>query len=262
MDLKTKLLWLAGLMALVAALQIQGAAAAARSGKSKCPSSRELEMDKCAASMGFLGDHSFVVPKNESAMSAFCSKLKDSIGCIQSYSRDCLQGLTKQILTGLLKRGKHQYQSICQTETARNEFRTKLGCMSDDKIGQFHECMDASIARFEFIRDQVRPDHKLPALCCSYQLFFVDTVETLNSICGAANEAIEFVLKLVTGTTGEFLQLVCEGHRSMDDCKRSDKTKEPLRKLDQVTKLAKIGKLEPRAKSLIPPLLEILDASN
>lgn len=122
--------------------------------------------------------------------------------------------------------------------------------------------MDASICRFEFIRGQIKQENRLPSLCCSYQIFFADTGKTLNNLCGAENEANKYVFKLVTGTTGEFLQLICDGHRTMDECRTSARTSDTVKRLEQVTQQAKAAKIKPKAKSLIPPLLDILDTSN
>lgn len=242
---------------------------------SKCPKERDLEMDLCASRMGFLGDHSFVVPKNLTSMTTFCDTLKSSIGCIQNYSRECLQGFTRQLLTSLLKRGKQQYSLICLEEASRREFQRKMSCLTDDKIDQFHLCMDASIARFEHIAGQVRSANRLPALCCSYQIFNKDVDETLSRLCpanvgrrqggpsggGGQSETNQFVRKVVGGTAGEFFSLVCDNHRSLDECRASDKTRDSLKKLEQVTKQVRAGKVRPKSKSLIPVLLEILDNS-
>lgn len=252
----------AALWRLLAAAALWAAGVAALEQRAKCPASRQLEMDACASRLGFLGDHSFVVPKNLSAMDAFCGQLKEPIGCLQSYSRDCLQGFTRQILTSLMRRGKQQHSAICQSDAARAEFVAKMACLADDKIQQLNSCLDASVARFEFIRDQVRAEGRLPGLCCSYQIFSADSGQTLERLCGRTSEARRFVQKLVTGTTGELFQLICEGHRSMDECRASDKSRDTLARLEQVTKQAKAGKLKPRSKSLIPPLLDILDSSS
>lgn len=226
---------------------------------SKCPHSRDLQMDECAVKMGFLGDHSFTVPKNVSSMEKYCQNLKESIACIQSYSRDCLQGFTKQILNSLLKRGKQQYSLLCQDENAQRDFMAKMSCLTDDKIEQFHLCMDASIARFELIGNQVKADSRLPSLCCSYQLFSRDLDQVVEKACGKTGSTREYLHKLVGGTTGEFMQLVCEDHKSVRDCLASPKTKDTFKRLEQVTNQARQGKLKPRNKSLIPPLLVILD---
>jgi len=234
--------------------------------KSRCLPARDHEMDQCAARMGFLGDHSFRVPNNVSAMGSFCQNLKNSITCIQSYSRDCLQGFTKQILTSLLKRGKQQYNMICQNDEAKGEFLTRMNCLLGDKIEQLHTCMDASVARFEFIRSNVPAENRLPSLCCSYQVFNRDLDTTMDKVCGpkgsSGDKSIHaFMHKIVSGTTGEFFQLVCDNHRTMAECQASSKTKDTLRRLEQVTRSVRQGKTKPQAKSLVPVLLDILASS-
>lgn len=232
--------------------------------KSKCTPTRDQEMDTCAAHMGFLGDHQFQVPQNASSMEAFCSQLKDSIACLQAYSRDCLQGFSKQILGGLLKRGKQQYQSFCGSEKSRLDFRQQMSCLNaPDKMQQFHSCMDASIVRFEFIRSkEVASDNRLSTLCCSYQVYFADITSTLDRLCGSANNSAKsFVQKITSGTTNDFLHLICDNHRTMEECRASDKTSQVVDKLEQLTRAAKLGQIKPKSKSLIPPLLDILDNS-
>lgn len=231
--------------------------------KSKCSAERDRQMDTCAAKMGFLGDHSFVVPKDLNGMGKFCAELKDSIGCIQSYSRECLQGFTRQLLSGLLRRGKQQYNSICDSNNTKRQFMKRMSCLTDDKIQTFHSTMDASIARFEFISSKVKSDLRLPALCCSFQIFSRDTETTLDKLCGKPvdrkTSTQEFVQKIVGGTTGEFLGLICENLRSIDECKVSVKTSQSMMELEDVTSSVASGKLRPKNKSLIPVLIEVLD---
>lgn len=222
-------------------------------------------MDDCASRMGFFGDPAFKVPKNQTSSQQFCQQLKDSIACIQAYSRDCLKGFSRQLMTSLLKRGKQQQSLICQDANAREDFRKRMACIVDDKIDQLHDTIAASIARYEHIAsDKVNPDTRLPGVCCSYQIFSKDLDSTLDKICGKPtrkNNAHEFVHKLVGGTTGEFLGLICDGHRSLAECKSSAKTSSYLGQLEEITQRVKQGELRPRHKSLVPVLLEILDGS-
>lgn len=217
--------------------------------------------------MGFLGDHSFVVPKNVSQMATFCQQLKDSIGCIQSYSRDCLATFTRQLLTSLLKRGKQQYSQICNNDQTKANFITRMSCLSDQKINQFHNCMDASIARFEYIAsDKVDKSNKLLSLCCSYQIFSRDVDQTLSKICGqpkqVAGSINDFVSRIVSGTAGEFFGLICDNHRTLDECQKSTKTSSLVPKLEQITEQVHKGQLRAKNKSLLPVLLDVLAYSN
>lgn len=258
----------------------QGGRAAAK----KCPAARERELDEYASHMGFLGDHSFRVPTNLASMSAFCDKLKNSISNIQAYSRECLAGFTRQILNVFMKRGKQQQASMCQADANKLEFMTNMACLKDEaRILQFHKCMDGSIGRFEFIMREVKSENRIPVLCCSYQIFFKDVDETLTRVCGGSGAATngnrgalsnataaasatavanKYVQKLVVGTTGEFIQLACDDHRSIEDCRASPKTRDYVDKLQQLTKRVKEGKQVLNHKSLLPPLLDILNSGN
>lgn len=254
----TLLVATAALLTLTASIEAKSASAR----YSRCAPKRDLEMDTCASKMGFLGDHTFTVPKNLTAMTEYCGQLKESIGCIQSYAHDCLQGFTRQLLTSLLKRGKQQYKLICSTDTSKGDFLAKMACLSDDRIPGFHRCMDASIARFEYIESQARPEHRLPGVCCSYQIFNRDVDATLSRICGSNSSSTgELVHRLVSGTAGEFFSLICDQHRSLAECKASSKTGSMLPHLEDVTRRVEAGKLAPKGKSLVPVLLQILDAS-
>lgn len=258
LDKKLMVVW--ALLAAAYLSQVEARSASAR--YSRCPAKRDQEMDTCASKMGFLGDHSFTVPKNLTAMSKYCGQLKESIGCIQSYAHDCLQGFTRQLLTSLLRRGKQQYKLICSSDGSMVDFLDKMGCLSDEKIPSFHKCMDASIARFEFIESQARPERRLPGVCCSYQIFNRDIDTTLSIICGPnSSNTGEFVHQLVSGTAGEFFNLICDQHRSLTECKASSKTGPMMAALEEISSQVESGKLRPRGKSLVPVLLEILDAS-
>lgn len=235
--------------------------------KSRCPAEREDQMDQCASKIGFLGDHSFVVPKNVTAMEEYCGHLKDSIGCLQAYSRDCLQGFSKQLFTSLLRRGKQQYSLMCRDDQARKDFINKMSCLVDEKIGQFHSIMDASISRFEYIAsDNVRSDSRLVSMCCSYHIFLRDVGNSLDKICGKPAQRRgsinEFIYKIVSGTAGEFFGLICDNHNSLDECRTSKKTNQVVGKLEEVTAKVYQGRISPKGKSLIPVMLRILNDSS
>lgn len=232
----------------------------------KCAPERELQMDACAVKLGFLGDRSFVVPKNLTAAAQFCSELKNAIQCVQSYSRDCLSGFTRQLLTSLLKRGKQQHSFVCHDERAQLNMMRKMACITDAQIGQLHACMDGSVARFDYINsNKVSADNKLQSLCCSYHIFNREVESTLDRICTKpvqrSGSTHEFVERVVSGTAGEFMGLICDQFRSMDECRNSRKTANQLAKMEEITKLVNEGKLRSKNKSLVPVLLEILDSS-
>lgn len=233
--------------------------------KSKCSSDRDLQFDVCSSRISFLGDRSFKVPKNDTSMSTFCSDLKSNLACIQTYTRDCLQGLTRQLLTGILRRGRQQYSSMCNDLASKSNFVSKMSCLTDEKIGSFHGLMEASVARFEYVASKVKPDSRLPAICCSYQIFNRDVDSTLDQICGKPSNVRgstkEFIQRIVGGTAGEFFALICENHRSLEECKASQKTQLVVPKLEEITIKVNEGKLLPKNKSLVPVLLEILDSS-
>lgn len=229
--------------------------------KSNCPAEREAQMDLCAASLVFIGDHSFRTPKNSNDSERFCSKSKSTISCIQSYSRECLQGFTKQIVTTLMKRGKQQSSSLCSQE-GRRTFRKKLSCVTDDKIEQLHRLGDATIVRFEYISSKVKHDDKLPSVCCSTLIFNRDLEITLNNICGQSTTSThDYIRKLVSETTSETLNLICENFRSFEDCRKSSKTSGVLKILEEESRKVAEGKLKPKSKSILPVLLQILDSS-
>lgn len=230
---------------------------------SKCPAERDRQMDACAVRMSFLGDHSFRIPANVNAMQSFCADLRDSIQCIQSYVKDCVQGFTRQIVGGIMKRGKQQYSSICSSDSNKKNFLNKMSCLNGNKIGKFHSVMDASVARFEHIdSDQVKPDDKLLALCCSYQVCQRDVDTTMYKVCGSRDHSTkDFIKKIANSAGGEFYNLICEGHRSIDECRASDKTAQALAQFEDITAKVHDNKLSPKAKSMIPVLMRILSKS-
>lgn len=266
-----------GALLIVAIVDVVRPANSARGPNKQCPEVKARQMDACASKMGFFGDRSFTVPKNQSAALKFCQQLKESIACIQAYARDCLQGFSRQLMTSLLRRGKQQHNLICSDARSRDDFRNKMSCIADDKINQLHDTMDASIVRYEHIASGrgVEPDSRLSGVCCSYQIFNEDIDATLDRICGKRSPANnnsnnssttttthELVHKVVGGTAGEFFGLICDGHRSMAECRASSKTGAYMGKLEELTRQVKLGKVRPQHMSLVPVLLEILESSS
>lgn len=233
---------------------------------SRCSIQRDAQMDTCAAKMSFLGDHSFRIPKDLKAMGPFCNDLKESIPCIQSYLKECVStSLPRQIVGGVLKRSRNQASLICSTESGKRNFMQKMDCLKPiDSISKFHNFMDASVARFEFIATQeVGSDDKLIALCCSYAIFQRELDITMARACGKDdNTTREFIRKVASVAVGEFYQVICEGFRTVDECRASDKTSKIIDRLEQVTTSVKENRKRPNSKSLVPVLLQILNAAS
>lgn len=162
-----------------------------------------------------------------------------------------------------MKRGKQQYSSICSSDSNKKNFLNKMSCLNGSKIGKFHSVMDASVARFEHIdSDQIRPDDKLISLCCSYQVFQRDVDTTMDNVCGSRDHSTkDFIKKIANSAGGEFYNLICEGHRSIEECRASEKTSQALSQFEDITARAHEGKLRPKAKSMIPVLMSILSKS-
>lgn len=240
--------------------------------ESRCPPARDQEFETCSERMGFLGNHAFRVPKNATSADKFCNELKNSLTCVQNYSKECISGFPRQLLGALLKRGKQQYSTICHDNQSKREFMRRMSCLSDDKIEGFHTLMDASVARFEHINTKVKLDASLVSLCCSYQIFDRDLDAKLSQICekpsrtsgrpqASQGNINEYMRKIASGTAGEFLNLICENHRSYEDCQKSKKTAPVLPELEVITKSVYAGKLAPVRRSILPVLLEILEKS-
>lgn len=257
------------LCALLATLFAPSALAAGKI--SKCPAERDQEMDVCAAKLGFLGDHAFKAPTDLNDTVAYCSNLKASLACLQSYARDCLQGITKQVMVSILRRGRQQHSQLCQTDEHKREFIRKMTCLRGSNIDQYHSRMDGSIARFEFILEKVPTDSKFVSLCCSYLIFDRDLSETLNRICpvpakpAAASgpksdreASREFISKVVSSSAGEYYAMFCDSYQSLDECRNSPKTAGPLKGLEETTTKAYQGKVRPKSKSLVPIMLAII----
>lgn len=144
----------------------------------------------------------------------------------------------------------------------------KMACLVDDKIDQFHRCMDGSVARYEYIASKyVQQDDKIVSICCSGQIFQRELQDTVGRICHETpdsngientNGTSVYLHQVVSSTMGSFTNLVCDGYQSYQDCKKSPRMTQVLPKLEEVTNQIRQNKLQPKAKSLISVLLVIL----
>lgn len=229
----------------------------------KCNDERHAEMDKCASNLGFLGDRTFVMPRNISQMNGFCATLTKSLKCIQNYARECLNSFPRQVLLTVTRNGRKQYNQLCANNQTKQEFMDKLTCLAPENLEQLHQCMDGSIARFEYVANRVEADNRISAICCSYQIFRRDIQETVEKSCVAypnVNQTAHYLHEIISTTTGELIDLVCGSYKSFEDCKAKPKMANLVSTFTDITIKTKKRQIKPRAKSLISLFVSILNS--
>lgn len=229
----------------------------------KCPVERDVEMDKCASSLGFLGDRTFVMPKNVSQMNSFCGTLTKSLKCIQNYARECLSSFPRQVLLTVTRNGRKQYNQLCANDQTKQEFMDKLTCLAPENLEQLHQCMDGSIARFEYVANRVEADNRISAICCSYQIFRRDIQETVEKSCSTypnVNQTAHYLHEIISTTTGELIELVCGSYKTFEECKAKPKMANLVTTFTDITVRIKKKQIKPKAKSLISLFVNILNS--
>ena len=229
----------------------------------KCSEERHIEMDRCASSLGFLGDRSFTMPKNVTQMNGFCTTLTKSLKCIQLYARECLSSFPRQVLLTVTRNGRKQYNQLCATDTSKQEFMDKLTCLSPANLEQLHQCMDGSIARFEYVANRVEADNRISAICCSYQIFKRDIQETVDKTCSSyknVNQTAHYLHEIISTTTGELIDLVCGNFKTFEECKAQPKMGALVSTFTEITVKTKKNQIKPKAKSLISLFVGILNS--
>lgn len=227
-----------------------------------CSNERHIEMDKCASSLGFLGDRTFVMPKNVSQMNGFCTTLTKSLRCIQNYARECLSSFPRQVLLTVTRNGRKQYSQLCENDATKQEFIEKLACLEAENLEQLHQCMDGSIARFEYVANQVESDNRISAICCSYQIFRRDIQDTMEKTCSGpkVNQTAQYLHEIISTTTGELIELVCGSYKSFEDCKAKPKMANLVSTFTEITLKTKKKQIKPKARSLISLFVNILNS--
>lgn len=266
--MKANTLKLCGLLAaslcFVASTSAQTSSEDGSSGPSKkCNEERHLEMDRCASSLGFLGDRTFVMPKNVSQMNNFCDTLTRSLKCIQNYARECLSSFPRQVLLTVTRNGRKQYNQLCANDQTKQEFIDNLTCLAPENLEQLHQCMDGSIARFEYVAKRVEADNRISAICCSYQIFKRDIQETVEKSCVAypnVNQTAHYLHEIISTTTGELIDLVCGSYKTFEECKAKPKMANLVVTFTDITAKTKKKQIKPRAKSLISLFVNILNS--
>lgn len=229
----------------------------------KCSEERHVEMDKCASNLGFLGDRTFVMPKNVTQMDGFCVTLTKSLKCIQNYARECLSSFPRQVLLTVTRNGRKQYNQLCANDQTKQEFMDKLTCLTAENLEQLHQCMDGSIARFEYVANRVESDNRISAICCSYQIFRRDIQETVEKSCVAypnINQTANYLHEIISTTSGELIDLVCGGYKTFEECKAKPKMANLVSTFTDITAKTKKKQIKPRAKSLISLFVSILNS--
>lgn len=229
----------------------------------KCNNERHAEMDKCASNLGFLGDRSFVMPKNISQMDGFCNTLTRSLKCIQNYARECLSSFPRQVLLTVTRNGRKQYNQLCANDQTKQEFMDKLTCLAPENLEQLHQCMDGSIARFEYVANRVEADNRISAICCSYQIFRRDIQETVEKSCTAypnVNQTAHYLHEIISTTTGELIDLVCGSYKTFEECKAKPKMASLVSTFTDITIKTKKRQIKPKARSLISLFVSILNS--
>lgn len=229
----------------------------------KCNEARHTEMDKCASNLGFLGDRSFIMPKNVTQMNLFCGTLTKSLKCIQTYARECLSSFPRQVLLTVTRNGRKQYNQLCASDSSKQEFMEKLTCLEPDNLEQLHQCMDGSIARFEYVANKVEADNRISAICCSYQIFKRDIQETVEKTCSRfknVNQTAHYLHEIISTTTGELIDLVCGSYKTFEECKAKPKMASLVSTFTDITMKTKKKQIKPQAKSLISLFVGILNS--
>lgn len=229
----------------------------------KCSDERHIEMDKCASNLGFLGDRSFIMPKNVTQMDGFCTTLTKSLKCIQNYARECLSSFPRQVLLTVTRNGRKQYNQLCANDQTKQEFMDKLTCLAPENLEQLHQCMDGSIARFEYVANRVEADNRISAICCSYQIFKRDIQETVEKTCSAfqnVNQTAHYLHEIISTTTGELIDLVCNSYKTFEECKAKPKMAALVSTFTEITIKTKKKQIKPKAKSLISLFVGILNS--
>lgn len=229
----------------------------------KCNEERHIEMDRCASSLGFLGDRSFVMPKNVSQMDGFCGTLTKSLKCIQNYARECLSSFPRQVLLTVTRNGRKQHNQLCANDNSKQEFMDKLTCLAPENLEQLHQCMDGSIARFEYVANRVEADNRISAICCSYQIFKRDIQETVEKTCSSfknVNTTAHYLHEIISTTTGELIDLVCGSYKTFEECKAKPKMAELVSTFTDITTKTKKKQIKPKARSLISLFVGILNS--
>lgn len=229
----------------------------------KCSEERHIEMDRCASNLGFLGDRTFIMPRNVTQMNGFCGTLTKSLKCIQNYARECLSSFPRQVLLTVTRNGRKQYNQLCANDQTKQEFMDKLSCLSPENLEQLHQCMDGSIARFEYVANRVEADNRISAICCSYQIFKRDIQETVEKTCSAfpnVNQTAHYLHEIISTTTGELIDLVCGAYKTFEECKAKPKMANLVTTFTDITTKTKKKQIKPRAKSLISLFVSILNS--
>lgn len=229
----------------------------------KCSNERHVEMDKCASSLGFLGDRTFVMPRNVSQMNGFCGTLTKSLKCIQNYARECLSSFPRQVLLTVTRNGRKQYNQLCANDNTKQEFMDNLSCLAPENLEQLHQCMDGSIARFEYVANRVEADNRISAICCSYQIFRRDIQETVEKTCAKypnVNQTANYLHEIISTTTGELIDLVCGSYKTFEECKSKPKMASLVSTFTDITVKTKKKQIKPRAMSLISLFVGILNS--
>lgn len=229
----------------------------------KCSEDRHIEMDKCASNLGFLGDRGFIMPKNVTQMNGFCGTLTKSLKCIQNYARECLSSFPRQVLLTVTRNGRKQYNQLCANDQTKQEFMDKLTCLEPGNLEQLHQCMDGSIARFEYVANRVEADNRISAICCSYQIFKRDIQETVEKTCSSfqnVNQTAHYLHEIISTTTGELIDLVCNSYKTFEECKAKPKMAALVSTFTDITIKTKKKQIKPRAKSLISLFVGILNS--
>lgn len=221
------------------------------------------QLDACSVGLGFVGNHSFKVPKDIRQMTNYCENLRESLNCIQRFARKCLSGLPRQALNSMMRLGKQHSAALCADDKHKSYFVDSLLCLEDSKLEQFYRCMDSSLARLEYISSKnVTTSAKFPVFCCSHHVFQHHIEKTMREICSGQSvqkqdNAIKLINDAILGTTGEFLQLVCGDYKTYQDCKKSAKVRDYVTELESVTSRVAKGLLKPSNSSLSTLTLQI-----
>lgn len=189
---------------------ILGCVIALASGKKlgKCAESRVTAFDKCASDIFIGGNPNNTFPQNIEDANEWCRKGKSAVRCIKKFTKDCLEGLPKQV-NGLLAYGVNKFQrKACKNAKSRTEFFTKLSCCHKDKEGingEFYKFIDNAQLITNAESAQV-----FPLVCCTFFNFLKTSSVVVGGVCPPPG--VQYYQNFVTAVAADVLELLCTGY--------------------------------------------------
>ncbi|KAI1288362.1 hypothetical protein HDE_09384 [Halotydeus destructor] len=162
-------------------------------------------IDSCARAIMFYGDEGTYSAKNEAEMKDYCTEVKTAIKCANEWSRKCLKGVRRQLMSLMLSGPAKNIKERCEPKGTR-WYLNSYSCVTETR-SDIDTCMDTLKTDFLSIKRNGDLNDWLPTACCFFSKFMSCFDQNIKSYCD--EDSTKYLHWCRDHYIGDMVDLIC-----------------------------------------------------